>query len=93
MKTTVTHIKNAPKDAIYIGRPSQWGNPFSHLSGTKAIYVVKTREEAVTKYREWILTQPRLLADLPKLKGKILACWCHPKACHGDVLAELADKT
>ncbi len=28
---------------------------------------------------------------LPELKDKTIACWCHPKACHGDVLAALAD--
>jgi hypothetical protein len=28
---------------------------------------------------------------LPDLKGKTLFCWCKPDACHGDVLAELAD--
>ena len=32
-----------------------------------------------------------LLAQLHTLKGKRLACWCKPKACHGDVLAKLAD--
>ena len=25
------------------------------------------------------------------LKGKILACWCSPLSCHGDVLAEIAN--
>jgi len=24
-----------------------------------------------------------------ELKGKILGCWCAPKACHGDILEEL----
>jgi len=89
-KTRVVHNKKKPYD-VYIGRPSKWGNPFSHLEGTAAKYRVSTREEAVEKFREWIQTQPRLLADLPELKGKILGCWCKPLACHGDVLAELAD--
>jgi hypothetical protein len=26
-----------------------------------------------------------------ELRHKILGCWCHPKACHGDVLAEIAN--
>ena len=27
-----------------------------------------------------------------ELKGKVLGCWCRPeKACHGDILAYLAD--
>jgi hypothetical protein len=77
---------------VYIGRPSKWGNPFSHKPGTLAKFRVSTRKEAITKYREWILTQPQLLAELHELKGKTLGCWCKPKACHGDVLLELIDE-
>lgn len=29
----VVHFKKEPFD-IYIGRPSVWGNPFSHKQGT-----------------------------------------------------------
>jgi len=76
---------------VYIGRPSIWGNPFSHRDFTKAQFKVETREQAVEAYRQWIKTQPQLLARLPELKGKVLACWCKPQSCHGDVLAELAE--
>lgn len=89
-KTQVVHCKKAPYD-VYIGRPSKWGNPFSHKPGTRARFVVASREAAIAAYREWILGQPDLLAALPELKGKRLGCWCHPLPCHGDVLAELAD--
>lgn len=35
----------------------------------------------------------KLLEQLPKLRGKNLACWCKPgKPCHADVLLELANK-
>lgn len=74
---------------VYIGRPSIWGNPFSHEFGTLAQYKVKTRQEAVEKYEAWILTQPDLLARLPKLKSKVLGCWCVPALCHGHVLLKL----
>lgn len=75
----VVHCKKEAYD-VYIGRPSKWGNPFS--IGTDG-----TREEVVRKYREWVLTQ-----ELPfhELKGKTLGCWCAPRACHGDILMELA---
>jgi hypothetical protein len=86
----VVHCKKEPYD-VYIGRPSKWGNPFSHLSGTLAQYKVKSREEAVQKYSEWILTQPELLGSLHELQDKTLGCWCKPKACHGDVLCELLE--
>lgn len=83
MKTRVVHCKREPYD-VYIGRPSKWGNPF--VIGTDG-----TREQVIAKYRRWLESQPQLLAALPELKGKTLGCWCAPDACHGDVLAELAD--
>lgn len=89
----VVHCKKSKFD-VYIGRPSIWGNPFTHLADKKTLaeFVVGSREEAVQAYEAWILTQPQLLAQLGQLKGKVLACWCSPKACHGDVLAKLANK-
>lgn len=89
-KEKVVHCKKNDYD-IYIGRPSKWGNPYSHNSGTKAKYKTKTREAAIEKYRDWILNGDgqHLLDDLHELKGKTLGCWCKPKACHGDILIEL----
>ena len=83
MKTTVVNKRRAAYD-VYIGRPSIWGNPFR-------IGANSTREEVIAKYRTWIMNQPDLLARLPELRGKRLGCFCKPAACHGDVLAELAD--
>lgn len=76
---------------VYIGRPSKWGNPFSHKEDTLAQFKVKNRAAALAAYEEWIRTQPELLAALSELKDKVLGCWCKPKACHGDILARLAD--
>lgn len=76
---------------MYIGRPSKWGNPFSHKK-LPGIVTMETREKAVEAYRNWILTRPELMKALPELKGKVLGCWCSPQACHGDVLLELANK-
>lgn len=87
----VVHCKRAPFD-VYIGRPSKWGNPFSHLNGTAAKWKVATREEAIKKYEEWLLSNSKLLADLHELLGKTLGCWCKPKPCHGDVLIKLCDE-
>jgi hypothetical protein len=71
-------------DTVYIGRPSKWGNPFKLERGA-------SRAEVIAKYEAWLMQQPHLLADLHELRGKMLACWCAPLACHGDVLARLAD--
>ncbi|MNS17312.1 hypothetical protein D3C71_1205770 [compost metagenome] len=91
METIVVNKYHKVPYDIYIGRGSKWGNPFSHLESSLAKYRVETREEAVECYREWIWTQPELLASLDELKGKRLGCTCFPKPCHGDVLAELAN--
>ena len=90
--TKVVHCKREPYD-VYIGRPSKWGNPFSHKNGTLARFKVATREEAIQRYQDWILDQPDLVEDLFELKDKTLGCWCKPQSCHGDVLARLADET
>lgn len=79
----VVHCKRAKHD-VYIGRPSKWGNPFQ-------IGKDGDRETVIRKYREWVVTQPHLMAALPELRGKVLGCWCAPQACHGDVLVELAN--
>jgi hypothetical protein len=86
MTTTVANIRNGEEFDVYIGRggDSIWGNPFK-------IGRDGDRQEVIAKYRTYILRRPDLLAELPKLKGKRLGCWCAPRLCHGNVLAELAD--
>lgn len=91
----VVHFKREPYD-IYIGRPSKWGNPFTHIADKKtaAQFVVSSRDEAVEAYREWITEGEgkHLLEDLHELRGKVLGCWCAPKACHGDILLKLIEE-
>lgn len=89
MAGKVVHCKKESYD-VYIGRPSKWGNPYSHKDGTLAQFKVATREEAVLKYKEYLIHHPELLRELPKLRNKTLGCWCAPQACHGDVIAKLA---
>jgi hypothetical protein len=69
---------------VYIGRPSQWGNPF--IVGEHG-----TRGECIELYESWLLQHDELMAALPLLRGKVLGCWCAPRACHGDVLVRLAN--
>jgi uncharacterized protein DUF4326 len=75
---------------VYIGRPSKWGNPYSHQT-TALAKRVATRAEAIRLYEPWIIGCPTLLAEVHTLRGQILECWCKPLACHGDFLAMLAD--
>jgi hypothetical protein len=86
-----THIPTA--NDVHIGRGSKWGNPYSHKDGTKAIYKVKNRKEAIQKYREYITIGDgrHLLNSLHELRGKNLVCFCKPKQCHGDVLLDILE--
>lgn len=79
------HNTGFVSSAVYIGRPSKWGNPF-------ILDVDGSRKKVIRLYREWLLAQPELVAAAKKeLAGKDLLCWCSPKACHGDVLLEIAN--
>lgn len=70
---SVVHCKKSEYN-IYIGRPSKWGNPFSHKPGTLATYKVETRQQAIAAYKQWITTGAgkHLLNDLHELKGKVV---------------------
>lgn len=86
-RTTVIHISQSTGDPneVYIGRPTRWGNPFR-------IGRDGSRKEVVAKYRQYVTARAEMLADLHELVGKVLVCHCHPRPCHGDVLAELANE-
>lgn len=74
-----------PEDAVYVGRPGKWGNPF--FVGHDG---VTDRAHAVRLYREFAAIDR---ADIGELRGKNLACWCPlDEPCHADVLLELANK-
>lgn len=88
--TKVVNVNSEPY-GVYIGRPSIWGNPYSHKEGTLAIYKTKTRKESIEKYKEYLLNNEELLKRLPELKGKVLGCHCKPLPCHGDILVDLLE--
>jgi len=91
-KTRVVHFKKEKFD-VYIGRPSNWGNPFSCKDGTLAEVKVKTRGESIDAHWKWLtgedycdIEQDRrswILENIEELRGKILGCWCDSKRCHG----------
>ena len=69
-----------PEGAVYVGRPSRWGNPFA----------------TAAEFDHWAhhSTAGREIADhaVQHLGGRSLACWCPPsKECHADVLLRLAN--
>lgn len=86
----VVHVKVEPYD-VYIGRGpgSRWGNPYSHLASSAALFVAASRRDAIEKYEAYVRSQPELLAALHEIAGKTLGCWCAPLACHGEILIKL----
>lgn len=76
-----------PPDAVYIGRGTQWGNPYK-----MAFEGPSEREYVVRMYRHWaahcLKLDPTWLDDL---FGKDLVCWCAPLLCHGQVLLEMIE--
>ncbi len=86
-----------PEGAVYVGRPTKWGNPFI-LPDDRSL------GEIVRMYREWLaqsnplknihgMRRIAVLSDLRTLRGKDLACWCPlDRPCHADVLLEIANK-
>lgn len=106
MPTTVVNIRETDRTTpgVYIGRERNgfhFGNPFSHKFDTLAAKVVKSREEAIGAFRQWLKgeaypeIEPErrqwILSNLEQLRGKQLRCYCKPAACHGDVYVELLD--
>ena len=87
----VVHLMKEKYD-ICIGRPSKWGNPFTHKDGTRAVEVVESRDEAIDRYKEYLESNEELMNSLHELKYKTLGCWCKPLRCHGDILAEKVRK-
>lgn len=75
-----------PEGAVYVGRPSKYGNPY-------VIGPHGTRKQVVSKYALSLLDNLKLVEDIRKeLKGKDLVCWCAPEPCHADVLMEIANE-
>ncbi|MCT9143074.1 DUF4326 domain-containing protein [Streptomyces violarus] len=93
-------LENAPADVVYVGRRWTLGgwdlprhplhNPFAYDTPTRKRD--GTRAEVMAKYRAYLLERPDLLALVPELRGKALACWCAPQPCHAEVLADLAER-
>ncbi len=78
--------KTTPKDAVYIGRGSPFGNQF-------VIGKDGDREDVCNKFEAALLSNPRLLQKVKsELRGKNLVCFCSPKRCHGDTLLRIANE-
>ena len=100
MRTTVVNISKLNKwwmhddRYVYIGRegkglPGDFGNPVP-------LEKESDRQKNLEQYRHYLKKRVEEDADFRakviSLHGKILVCFCRPKPCHGDILAEVVDE-
>lgn len=93
MQTVVVNIHKEPFD-VYIGRRGRgqdgyFGNPFCIGHGI-------SREDTVNRFQKYFAERIENDSEFKRrilaLKGKRLGCFCRPKACHGDVIADWLNK-
>ena len=89
-----------PEGAIYVGRPTRWGNRFRVADARaelEALFVPATdRAARFLIVRAYRAEMQAILASTPDflapLRGHDLACWCRlDQLCHADGLLELAN--
>lgn len=89
METTVIHVRDQQPGDVYIGRVGKgadgyFGNPFRLQRG-------EPRGTTLARYRQYFERRVQEDAEFKQrvlaLRGKRLACFCKPHACHGDVIA------
>ena len=81
------HDGNIPKDVVYVGRPTKWGNPWWPKSNEAE------RNASCDKYETYATLRAQAEPEwIAPLRGKDLVCWCAPSRCHADTLIRLANK-
>jgi Domain of unknown function (DUF4326) len=98
-----------PPGAKYVGRPTDWGNPYKVVKEDGAFWVVGPRgnywhgptqkdeaiEKAVSLYRHYLdgMIGTGRLR-LDELRGHDLACFCRlDQPCHVDVILEVMQQS
>ena len=95
-ETTVVNVHGPSRENfVYIGRVDRtdkhFGNPFT-------IGKDGNREQVINKFRIWLLAgkpfkydkqRQFILANMEKLRGRKLGCFCFPRSCHGDVYIDV----
>lgn len=90
------------REAVHVGRPGPWGNPFvvgKHGDAAcsvdlyKALLAGLLRVGADPDIAALARTRRFVAENVDELRGKNLACWCKPGApCHANVLLEVANR-
>ena len=92
-KTRVVNMRNYRGECVYIGRAGQgydgyFGNPV-------ILRRESDRDKVLSEYADYFFARmeadPEFAARIHALKGQVLACFCKPRRCHGDVIAAYLD--
>jgi Domain of unknown function (DUF4326) len=71
---------------IKADRKGPWANPF-------VIGEDGDRAEVIAKFKQHYWPHKTgLQSRREELRGKVLACWCHPEPCHCNIIAEAVNK-
>jgi hypothetical protein len=87
-------LEYAPEGLVYVGRRwtmGGWSLPAHPLANPYTIKEYGTPEAVVAAYIRHLLGRPDLLDQAAALRGRALACWCAPDACHAWAIARWAD--
>ena len=81
-----------PANTVYVGRPTKWGNPFTHA---KASVLTQSYKKYITGFGDYT-SAPKPLDRTEEIKrelnGKNLACLCKlNQPCHASVLLKIAN--
>lgn len=89
-----------PEGAVYVGRPTKWGNPWQvgpAMSPAGAVW--RYNDAAHGRLGRFTYGVPDVATIRAELAGHDLACWCpledehgNRVPCHADVLLELANQ-
>lgn len=83
-----------PKGVVYVGRPTEWGNPYRPGDPDPMLIGATIDAKAAVRMFRWACEANELwVAHVrAELRGQDLACWCKLDApCHADVLLEIAN--
>ena len=82
-----------PEGAIYVGRPTIYGNPYR--VGEMWLGQPMTARETAQRFAQLLALglSPEFAQRVEGLRKRDLACWCPlDQPCHADVLLELANR-
>lgn len=97
-----------PEGVIYCGRPTVRGNPFNSrrfgharsvklyrlwIEGRLGVLRLEQLGFCAAEIDALIRWRRRMLAEIPRLRGHVLQCWCALSSpwCHVDVIIEKAN--